>query len=374
VTASSKGAPVVQFVGVSKSFGEVKAVDNVSFDIYRGEFFSLLGPSGCGKTTTLRLLAGFEEPDEGGQVRLLGETVNHQRPYERKVSMVFQNYALFPHLTVARNVAFGLEQRKTPKAEIEGRIRRALEMVRLKPDLFSHRMPSQLSGGQRQRVALARALVLEPAILLLDEPLGAIDLKLRKEMQLELKALNKQLGTTFIYVTHDQEEALTMSDRIAVMDNARVAQLGTPAEIYENPRTAFVAKFIGESNFFDGRVTDRGDGYWGVRQHGSEGAFRVAQQPGIKEWGEVRIAVRPEWMDVFRPDSVPPGENALVGTIRDIIYLGETMHVIVTVPGVGDVTVAVRNEGQLIKPLAWKKGDTAAVAWLPEDCQILEEE
>jgi spermidine/putrescine transport system ATP-binding protein len=373
VTASTKGAPVVQFVGVSKSFGEVKAVDNVSFDIYRGEFFSLLGPSGCGKTTTLRLLAGFEEPDEGGQVRLLGETVNHQRPYERKVSMVFQNYALFPHLTVARNVAFGLEQRKTPKAEIEGRIRRALEMVRLKPDLFSHRMPSQLSGGQRQRVALARALVLEPAILLLDEPLGAIDLKLRKEMQLELKALNKQLGTTFIYVTHDQEEALTMSDRIAVMDNARVAQLGTPAEIYENPRTAFVAKFIGESNFFDGRVTDRRDGYWGVRQHGSESAFRVPQQPGIKEWGEVRIAVRPEWMDVFRPDSVPPGENALVGTIRDIIYLGGTMHVIVTVPGVGDVTVALRNEGQLIKPLAWKKGDTAAVAWLPEDCQILEE-
>jgi spermidine/putrescine transport system ATP-binding protein len=374
VTASPKGQPVVQFVRVSKSFGDVTAVDDISFDIYRGEFFSLLGPSGCGKTTTLRLLAGFEEPDDnGGEVRLLGQTVNKKRPYERQVAMVFQNYALFPHLSVARNVAFGLEQRKTPKPEIAERIRRALEMVRLKPDVFSHRMPSQLSGGQRQRVALARALVLEPAILLLDEPLGAIDLKLRKEMQLELKALNKQLGTTFIYVTHDQEEALTMSDRIAVMDNARVAQLGTPAEIYENPRTAFVAKFIGESNFFEGSAKEQSNGQWLIGRTGV-GSFRVPHHPSLTEGCDVRIAVRPEWMDVSRPEAVPPGENALVGTIRDVIYLGETMHVIVTVPDIGDVTVAVRNEGQLIKPLSWKRGDAAAVAWLPEDCQILEEE
>jgi spermidine/putrescine transport system ATP-binding protein len=372
VSATPRADPVVQLVGVSKSFGEVRAVDNISFEIYRGEFFSLLGPSGCGKTTTLRLLAGFEEPDEGGQVRLLGEVVNQKRPYERKVSMVFQNYALFPHLSVARNVAFGLEQQKTPKQHIADRVRRALEMVRLKPDQFSHRMPSQLSGGQRQRVALARALVLEPAILLLDEPLGAIDLKLRKEMQLELKALNKQLGTTFIYVTHDQEEALTMSDRIAVMDNARVAQLGTPAEIYENPRTAFVAKFIGESNFFDGTVQRRGSGTWDVSSAGAN--FRVPDHPLLQAGKPVRIAVRPEWMDVCRPDGIPPGENALAGTIRDTIYLGETMHVIVSIPAIGDVTVAVRNEGQLIKPLSWKRGDPAAVAWLPEDCQILEEE
>jgi spermidine/putrescine transport system ATP-binding protein len=365
--------PVVQFSDVSKSFGEVKAVDRVSFDIRRGEFFSILGPSGCGKTTTLRLLAGFEEPDEdGGQVRLLGETVNKKRPYERKIAMVFQNYALFPHLDVARNVSFGLEQRKTPKAEIEGRVRRTLEMVRLKPDMFSRRMPGQLSGGQRQRVALARALVLEPAILLLDEPLGAIDLKLRKEMQLELKALNQQLGTTFVYVTHDQEEALTMSDRIAVMDNGRVAQLGTPAEIYENPRTAFVARFIGESNFFEGVARPAGTA-WEVRQ--KDGAcFQVPPHPALTTGKPVRIAVRPEWLDVQTPDAVPPGENALTGVVREIIYLGETLHVIVTVPGSGDVTVALRNEGQLIKPVAWKKGDTAAVAWLPEDCQILEEE
>jgi spermidine/putrescine transport system ATP-binding protein len=374
VTASPKGQPVVQLSKVSKTFGELKAVDDISFDINRGEFFSILGPSGCGKTTTLRLLAGFEEPDEdGGEVRLLGQTVNKKRPYERQIAMVFQNYALFPHLTVARNVSFGLEQRKTPKQEIGDRVRRALEMVRLKPDVFLGRMPSQLSGGQRQRVALARALVLEPAILLLDEPLGAIDLKLRKEMQLELKALNQQLGTTFIYVTHDQEEALTMSDRIAVMDNARVAQLGTPAEIYENPRTAFVAKFIGESNFLSGKATKQAGGQWLIRQPGG-GDFRVPDHPSLKEGRELRIAVRPEWLDVLRPEAVPSEENTLAGTVREIIYLGETMHVIVTIPGADDVTVALRNEGQLIKPLAWKRGDAVAVAWLPEDCQILEEE
>jgi spermidine/putrescine ABC transporter ATP-binding subunit len=366
--------PVVQFSRVSKTFGDVRAVDNISFDIYRGEFFSMLGPSGCGKTTTLRLLAGFEEPDkDGGEVRLLGEVVNHKRPYERQVSMVFQNYALFPHLSVERNVAFGLEQRKTPKSEIGDRVRRALEMVRLKPDVFARRMPAQLSGGQRQRVALARALVLEPTILLLDEPLGAIDLKLRKEMQLELKNLNKQLGITFVYVTHDQEEALTMSDRIAVMDHARVAQLGTPAEIYENPRTAFVAKFIGESNFFEGQVVDRSNTHCIVRRQDG-GTFRVPNQPAMLEGSQVRVAVRPEWMDVSRPEAVPPGENALAGTIRDVIYLGETMHVIVSVPGSDEITIAVRNEGQLIKPLPWKRGDAVAIAWLPEDCQILEDE
>lgn len=363
--------PVVQFIRVSKSFGDVKAVDNVSFEVYPGEFFALLGPSGCGKTTTLRLLAGLEQPDAGsGEVRLLGQTVNQTRPYERPLSMVFQNYALFPHLSVARNVAFGLEQRKTPRAEIQQRVRRALEMVRLDPDLFARRMPSQLSGGQRQRVALARALVLEPAVLLLDEPLGAIDLKLRKEMQLELKALNKQLGTTFVYVTHDQEEALTMSDRIGVMGNARLAQLGTPAEDDENPRTAFVATFIGESNFFQGRATKNSRGEWTAR--GSGLSFRVPHKARLEDGAEVHIAVRPEWMDICRPAEVPPTENALIGTIGDIIYLGETIHVVVAVPKVGNVKVAVRNEGQLLKPIPWKRGETVAVVWLPEECQILE--
>ncbi len=261
-----KPPPAVEFRRVSKSFGATKAVDSISFNIERGEFFSILGPSGCGKTTTLRLLAGFESPDpDGGEVRILGEIVNDKRPYERQIAMVFQNYALFPHLTVERNIAFGLEQRRTPRTEIAGRVERAMDLVRLAPETFARRAPAQLSGGQRQRVALARALVLDPAILLLDEPLGAIDLQLRKEMQLELKALNKQLGTTFLYVTHDQEEALTMSDRIAVMSHARVAQLGTPAEIYENPRTAFVAKFIGESNFLEGRITGRNGSWWECR-------------------------------------------------------------------------------------------------------------
>ncbi|MCK6507729.1 ABC transporter ATP-binding protein [Myxococcota bacterium] len=369
-------APVVEFRRVSKTFGAFRAVRDISFTIRKGEFFSLLGPSGCGKTTTLRLLAGFEEPDtDGGEVRLLGEVVNKKRPYERKIAMVFQNYALFPHLTVERNISFGLEMRGTLKVEIPGRVRKAMEMVRLDPGQFARRLPAQLSGGQRQRVALARALVLEPSLLLLDEPLGAIDLKLRKEMQLELKQLNKELGTTFVYVTHDQEEALTMSDRIAVMDNARIAQLGTPAEIYECPRTAFVAKFIGESNFFDGTARERlPDGRFRVQATAGGGSYVVPAGPRVAEGQPVRIAVRPEWLDVFPPDQVPPEENAIAGRIRDVIYLGETLHVLVDLPGEQRVTVALRNEGQLTRPVRWQRGDAAAVAWLPEDCQVLEDE
>ncbi len=365
--------PIVQFTAVSKSFGDFVAVNNINFEIQRGEFFSLLGPSGCGKTTTLRLLAGFERPDaNGGTVKIAGVTVNEKRPYERQIGMVFQNYAIFPHLSVERNVAFGLEQHHVPKAEIPDRVVKALEMVRLDVGKFARRMPNQLSGGQRQRVALARALVLRPAILLLDEPLGAIDLKLRKEMQLELKQLNKSLGITFVYVTHDQEEALTMSDRIAVMDNARVAQLGTPAEIYENPRTGFVAKFIGESNFVEGTVAGPAGALWQVTS--PLGSFLVPPHPKVNTGAAVRVAVRPEWMDLFAPGSVPAGENGLPGTIRTVIYLGETMHVIVTLADGTDCTVALRNEGQLIKPLPWKQGDAAMIAWLPEDCQVLEDE
>jgi spermidine/putrescine ABC transporter ATP-binding subunit len=371
VKGAAGDPPIVQFTRVSKSFGEVKAVDDITLSIARGEFFSLLGPSGCGKTTTLRLLAGFEEPDtDGGEIRIAGEVVNRKRPYERQIGMVFQNYAIFPHLSVEKNVGFGLEQHRVPQAEIPERVTRALEMVRLDPQTFARRMPHQLSGGQRQRVALARALVLRPAILLLDEPLGAIDLKLRKEMQLELKQLNKRLGITFVYVTHDQEEALTMSDRIAVMDNGRVAQLGTPAEIYENPRTAFVAKFIGESNFFDGKAARRPGGQWTVR--GPLGEFMLPTNAAVTDGGEVRVAVRPEWMDLFPPDQIPPRKNAFLGAVREVIYRGETLHLIVALTDGSECTVALRNEGQLIKPLPWRQGDPAAVAWLPEDCQVLE--
>ena len=366
--------PVVELAHVSKTFGAFRAVRDVSLSIRRGEFFSLLGPSGCGKTTTLRLIAGFEEPDEdGGEVRLHGEVVNRKRPYERKLAMVFQSYALFPHLTVERNIAFGLEMRQTPRAEVPERVRRAMQMVRLDAATFARRLPAQLSGGQRQRVALARALVLEPSILLLDEPLGALDLKLRKEMQLELKQLNRELGTTFIYVTHDQEEALTMSDRIAVMSDARVAQLGTPAEIYECPRTPFVARFIGESNFVEGTVEGPAGAGWVARTPQGE-RFVLPAHASLAVGRAARIAVRPEWLDVCRPDEVPDGENAIPGTLRDVIYLGETLHVHVTLPGDRTVTVAVRNEGQLTRPVTWQRGEAVAVAWKPEDCQLLEDD
>ncbi len=372
-----EASPIVEFRNVSKSFGATRAVDRVSFSIRRGEFFSLLGPSGCGKTTTLRLLAGFETPDpDGGEVRIDGEVVNLRRPYERRIGMVFQSYALFPHLSVERNIAFGLEEHRVPRTEIPGRVERALGLVRLTPATFARRRPHQLSGGQRQRVALARALVLDPAILLLDEPLGALDLQLRKEMQLELKTLNRELGMTFVYVTHDQEEALAMSDRIAVMSAARVAQLGTPADVYENPRTEFVAGFIGEANLFDGQAGKRGSGEvttWTVTQEDGR-AFLVPDHPGITAGGVVRIAVRPEWLDLFEPGAVPDGENALPGTVRDIVYLGEMMHVVVTLPDGRLVRVALRNEGQLLNPLRWRHGDAVLVAWRPEDCQVLEPE
>ncbi|MBP2646384.1 MAG: ABC-type spermidine/putrescine transport system, ATPase component [Gemmatimonadetes bacterium] len=375
--ASTPEQPAVEFRGVAKRYGSTPAVRDLSFTVGRGEFFSLLGPSGCGKTTTLRLLAGFETPD-AGEIRLFGEAVNRRRPYERDLAMVFQSYALFPHLSVERNVAFGLEQRKRPAREIRDRVRAALELVRLDPGTFATRRPSELSGGQRQRVALARALVLEPRVLLLDEPLGALDLKLRKEMQVELKALNLQLGVTFIHVTHDQEEALAMSDRLAVMNQAEIAQVGTPAEIYENPRTAFVADFIGEANFLEGKAAGRPGGEaargslegWVIT--GDAGSFVVPPHWAISEGGDVRIAVRPEWLDLWRPGCLPRGENGLPATIQDLVYLGETIHVRVTLANGRVMIIALRNEGQLIKPLPWNRGDSCIVAWRPEDCQVLE--
>ena len=371
MTEGRPGAPVVELVHVSKRFGHIVAVDDLSLEIHRGEFFSLLGPSGCGKTTILRLLAGFETPDaSGGEIRLLGQPVNDKRPYQRGVAMVFQNYALFPHLTVARNISFGLEQRKTRTDEAAERVRRSLELVRLDPRVFAHRMPNQLSGGQRQRVALARALVLEPAILLLDEPLGAIDLKLRKEMQLELKALNKQLGTTFIYVTHDQDEALTMSDRIAVMNHGKVAQVGTPAELYENPRTAFVAQFIGDSNFLEGTARETRGSIREVELHDGR-TIRISPSPPIQAGALVRIAVRPEWIQLHQPSDVPAGENTLYGSIRDILYAGPALHVVVGIAESQTITVTLRNQGRLTQPLRWARGDPVLVAWPPAACQIL---
>lgn len=368
------GAPVVEFVRVSKTFGTHRAAREISFAIEPGEFFSILGPSGCGKTTTLRLLAGFEQPDEdGGQVRILGEVVNRKRPYERNISMVFQSYALFPHLTVERNVAFGLEQRGVGRADVARRVAAALEMVRLPPGTFGRRMPAQLSGGQRQRVALARALVLEPPILLLDEPLGALDLKLRKEMQLELKTLNRRLGITFVYVTHDQEEALTMSDRIAVMSDARIAQLGTPAEIYERPRTPFVARFIGESNFLEGVAAGREGGMLRVRR-GDGIVVRVAGDERA-EGTPVKLALRPERLALGPPAGPSTdGPNVLPAAVRQVVYRGETLHVRVALQDGGELVAAVPNEGQLRAPVPWREGSPVSVRWAPEDARLLEED
>jgi len=371
----SETAPVVEFRNVSKTFAGQKAVRGISFSIQKGEFFSILGPSGCGKTTTLRLLAGFEEPDEdGGEVRILDAVVNHRRPYERNIAMVFQNYALFPHLTVEKNVAFGLEQRKMPRDQIAVKVKSALELVRLDPATFGRRPPAALSGGQRQRVALARALVLEPSILLLDEPLGALDLKLRKEMQLELKSLNRRLGITFVYVTHDQEEALTMSDRIAVMDNARVAQLGSPAEIYEQPRTAFVARFIGESNFVEGVAAGR-EGAW-LRVQRRDGNVVMARGGEDRAAGDaVRLSVRPERVELLATDApVPAGANCVSGKVRLVVYRGEMLHIRVTLADGSEVVAATRNEGQLRLPLHWREGVPVNAVFSPDDARVLEED
>jgi putative spermidine/putrescine transport system ATP-binding protein len=332
--------PIAEFHRVSKSFGGVRAVDAVSFQVERGEFFSLLGPSGCGKTTTLRLLAGFESPDAGGEILLAGQSVRNLPPYARRLGMVFQSYALFPHLSVERNVAYGLLRHGVDKASIPGRVARALELVRLAPGEFGPRRPAELSGGQRQRVALARALVLEPELLLLDEPLGAIDLKLRQAMQLELKQLNRQLGITFVYVTHDQDEALAMSDRIAVLEHGRLAQLGTPAELYERPRTAFVAGFIGESNLLAGP-----DG----RQ----------------------LLVRPERVQLQRPgESVPA--NALPGSIDEVIYLGDRIRILVLLANGTRLSASVANSGTG-HSAPWTRGESVLVSWSPEDVRTLEQ-
>ena len=333
----------VELRRVSKHFGSVVAVDDISLYVRDGEFFSLLGPSGCGKTTTLRLIAGFELPT-AGEVYIGGKLQGETPPYQRPVNTVFQNYALFPHMNVYKNVAFGLEMRKVAKEEIRQRVLEALEMVRL-PGV-ENRRPKQLSGGQQQRVALARALVNQPKVLLLDEPLGALDLKLRKAMQLELKALQQRVGITFIYVTHDQEEALTMSDRIAVMNRGRVLQVGTPEEIYERPADRFVADFIGETNFVEGQVMGSRAGEAVVIVDGVLTLY-VPMERYIGMGVRVTVALRPEKISLYadRPDP-----RAVSGVVKELVYTGTdsrymvqlTDNVLVTVRqqnvGIGDVT------------------------------------
>ncbi|MCS7197983.1 MAG: ABC transporter ATP-binding protein [Candidatus Bipolaricaulota bacterium] len=300
---------------ISKRFGQTLVVDRLTLQIYKGEFFSLLGPSGCGKTTTLRIIAGFERPDSG-ELFINGSRATHIPPQERDVNLVFQSYALFPHLTVEQNVAFGLEIQKLPRAQIRERVGKALELVRLSG--LGARFPHQLSGGQQQRVALARALVTEPSVLLLDEPLGALDLKLRQEMQLELKRLQRELKITFLYVTHDQEEALQMSDRLAVMHQGRVLQVGTPPEIYERPATRFVADFIGESNLLEGHVV-RTVGQRALVQIGSLQANVLSDIP-LQPHQRVTLALRPE-----RIHLCPPTESNGIwtGLVEALFYSGK---------------------------------------------------
>jgi spermidine/putrescine transport system ATP-binding protein len=305
--------------GVCKRFGKAEAVRGVTLAIGEGEFFSLLGPSGCGKTTTLRMIAGFEVPDEG-RIVLQGQDVTAATPNRRPINMVFQQYALFPHLSIYDNIAFGLKVKRVPRGEHRERIQEMLRIVELEG--LERRRPRQLSGGQQQRVALARALVNRPAALLLDEPLGALDVKLRRQMQFELKRIQHELGTTFVYVTHDQEEALAMSDRIAVMNDGRVEQIGGPREIYDHPQTAFVADFIGSLNALDVTVDELVGGY-AVARLGEGERVVVLVEAGVRAGDSLRVAVRPERVQIDSGgEPAPDGGSRLEGTISEVVFLG----------------------------------------------------
>jgi putative spermidine/putrescine transport system ATP-binding protein len=351
----------VRLEGVVKRFGDVTAVAGVDLDVRRGEFFSMLGPSGSGKTTCLRMIAGFELPS-AGRVLLGGVDVTGRAPYDRDVNTVFQDYALFPHMTVQENVEYGLRVKRVPRAERRRRAGEALEMVRL-ADL-GKRKPGELSGGQRQRVALARALVNRPRVLLLDEPLGALDLKLRQEMQIELKHIQGSVGITFLYVTHDQEEALTMSDRIAVFNNGLIEQIGTPAEVYERPATPFVAGFVGTSNLFTTTVEGQRGAFTTARV-GSDGLALLAgtgRTPGTR----LTVAVRPEKIRLQDLTAEPPGELCHArGTITDVVYLGTVTRYLVAIEGAGSVVVLEQNLDTTSMEALGAQGRAVRLTWQP---------
>lgn len=358
----------VKLENVTKEFGDFIAVDAMMLEIADGEFFSLLGPSGCGKTTTLRMIAGFEQPTYG-EIYIMGQPVAGIPAYRRPVNTVFQSYALFPHMTVEQNVAFGLQMSKVGKAETSRRVAEALNQVQM--GTYAARKPNQLSGGQRQRVALARALVNRPRVLLLDEPLGALDLKLRKAMQLELKQIQSEVGITFIYVTHDQEEAITMSDRIAVMSDGLVQQIGPSREIYEQPANRFVADFIGETNFINGTVA-------------SSDEHTVLESSGVTFSGQSRqplangtgatLAIRPEKITIY-PQGLGSESNdyvSLDGQILDVIYIGTDNRYQVQLPTGDAIFVRVQNLGQDDQTI-YSKGSTITVQWLKDNAQVLTE-
>ncbi|GAB2576895.1 polyamine-transporting ATPase [Paractinoplanes abujensis] len=363
--------PAIEFVGVNKNYlshGEtVPAVKRTDLAISQGEFFSLLGPSGCGKTTTMRMIAGFEEPT-AGQVLLDGKDVTGVAANKRDVNMVFQSYALFPHLNTYQNVAFGLERRKVGKSEIGRRVGEILEIVSLTG--MEKRSPKEMSGGQQQRVALARALVNRPRALLLDEPLGALDLKLRQQMQIELKRIQREVGITFVYVTHDQGEALTMSDRIAVMNAGVIEQLGSPREIYERPATRFVAGFIGTSNIVDGHV-ERVEGGLALLSYTTQDRVVVPVGPSARTGDKLEVSIRPEKIDLHR--GVPPvtatGGSVLSGTVTEVVYHGTSTNYTVATAAGADFTVFDQNASNA-EDLA-VRGDRVYLTWAPQHSYLI---
>jgi spermidine/putrescine transport system ATP-binding protein len=362
----SDGTPEIRLTDLTKHFRDVRAVDRVSMDIRPGEFFSMLGPSGCGKTTTLRMIGGFELPT-AGRIELRGRDVTTDPPDKRPVNMVFQNYALFPHLDVHENVAFGLRRKGVEKADTKRRVGEALELVHLAG--YDKRKPNQLSGGQQQRVALARALVNRPNVLLLDEPLGALDLKLRKALQVELKRVQVEVGITFVYVTHDQEEALTMSDRIAVMRGGKVEQLGSPEELYERPRTRFVADFIGTSNLLSGVVESIDTGCAIVRLSSGE-TCRTAAGTAVSAGRQVELSVRPEaivLLDRTSAEAPIPG-GSISCTVEQVAYLGGNVQYIVRSAGGLTIIALASKAGQRL-PV----GSSLDVTWSPGDALVLAE-
>jgi spermidine/putrescine transport system ATP-binding protein len=350
----------IHLEGVSKRFADTTAVDDLTLSIPRGGFFAMLGPSGCGKTTTLRMIGGFEDPTQG-RVFLGGSDVTQHPPYKRDVNTVFQSYALFPHLSVERNVAFGLERKKVAKEEARKRAAEALELVQL--GHLAKRKPGQLSGGQQQRVALARALVNRPRALLLDEPLGALDLRLRKQLQIELKRIQQDVGITFVHVTHDQEEAMTMADTIAVMNGGKIEQAGSATDLYEHPRTAFVANFLGISNLIDAKVTSsqRVETHDGAQLH-------VPACEGMT--GDVRVGVRPEKITLVPAgEPVPEGSNVLRGTIVVAAFLGVSIQYVIKAAGGEELTVFAQNTDSAGSLAV---GREVQLTWRPEHTFVVE--
>jgi spermidine/putrescine transport system ATP-binding protein len=352
----------VRLVDVVKRFGDSNAVDHISLDVKDGEFFSLLGPSGCGKTTTLRMIGGFEQPTSG-LIELQGQDVTWLPSYKRNVNTVFQSYALFPHLTIEENVAFGLRRKKVKDAEVKSRVTDMLKLVELPG--FERRKPNQISGGQAQRVALARALINRPAVLLLDEPLGALDLKLRKQMQVELKRIQREVGITFIYVTHDQEEAMTMSDRIAVMNKGQYEQLGDPESLYERPQTRFVAGFLGVSNLLAGTVDGSADSFALIKLADDT---RLRVPAGLLDGNtQIEVGIRPEKVHMNRADDeIPAAANQLDGVVSDVSYVGvSTQYIVASKSGI-PMTVYEQNVERTNHGSLYHQGDQVRLSWLPE--------